>query len=384
MDRENLEKQYELWLIESEKHSNLPEPLLKMKDTCNSDFSSLEKMMDEIRRNTVRKRYGKIFSSSPASPLVSVIMPTYNRKDFIAKSVQSVLNQTFKDFSILVINDGGNDEVEDILRNLQDERIEYLKIPHKGLSGALNTGLWASGSKYISYLDDDDFYYPEHLESLVNFLEKENMYVAYGDTYCVRQEKRDGTYVTLSKEVYSRDVVPSMFLVRNPVLAPLAIMHRRDCLKVTGYFNEKLPVVMDWELWAHMAQKFKFSHVKQITGEYRVRTDKTNISSNRLKMKIYSDMVRKYLMDKYILNKLEDFMQEGDYTEAAELLRIYLGEYPFSVKIHFIQGLCHFRAGNFYSALKSCNRGINYFMQPFLDEINYLGEEIFSYFRRAT
>ncbi len=383
MDRQTLEKQYELWLTESEKTFNLPEPFLKF-DRGNSEISSVEKMIDEIRRDTVRKRYGKILSSRPSMPVVSVIMPTYNRKDFISESVQSVLNQTFKDFSILVINDGGNVDLEDILRTFQDERIEYFKIPHKGLSGALNTGLWASGSKYISYLDDDDFYYPDHLETLVTFLEKEKLEVAYSDTYCVRQEKRDGVYVTTSKEIYSRDVVPSMFLVRNHILAPLALMHRRDCLKATGYFNEKLPVVMDWELWAHMAQKFKFCHVKHITGEYRVRTDKTNISSNRLKMKVYSDMVRKYLMDKYILNKLDDFMKQGNYAETAELLRIYLGEYPYHVKIHFIQAFCHFRIRNFYAAFKSCNRGINYCMQPFLDEINYLGQELFGYFRRRT
>jgi len=383
MDRQTLEKQYELWLIESEKTLNLPEPFLKL-DRGNSEISSLEKMIDDIRRNTVRKRYGKIVSSCQYMPLVSVIMPTYNRKDFIAESVGSVLNQTFRDFSILVINDGGNDDVEDILRNFHDERIEYFKIPHKGLSGALNTGLRASGSKYISYLDDDDFYYPDHLETLVTCLEKENLEVAYSDTYCVRQEKRDGVYVTTSKEIYSRDVVPSMFLVRNHILAPLALMHRRDCLKITGYFNEKLPVVMDWELWAHMAQNFKFTHVKHITGEYRVRTDKTNMSSGRLKMKIYSDMVRKYLMDKYILNKLDDFMKSGHYAETAELLRVYLGEYPYHVKIHFIQALCHFRTGNFYSAFKSCNRGVNYFIQPFLDEINYSGQELLGYFRRRT
>jgi glycosyltransferase involved in cell wall biosynthesis len=369
MDRENLEKEYELWLLESEKTPNLHDPVFTGEKKIT--LSSEEQLIDHARRTAVRRRYEKkLYPHINPIPLVSIIMPTYKRSDFITESIKSVLSQTFKDFTLIVINDGGSDEIEDILRNFQDNRIEYLKIPHKGLSGALNTGLMFSESKYISYLDDDDIYYSDHLETLVTFLEEENRSVAYSDCYCARQEKIDNKYITLSKDViYSRDFDPWQILVRN-YIPVLSIMHRRDCIFSTGYFNEKLPLVMDWELWAHMAQKFEFYHIKKITGEYRVRNDKTNMSSDRLRMKVYYELVRKYLMDKYILQNLKNFIHKGDYERTAELLRIYLGEYPSSVKLHFLQGFCHFKAGNLYYALKSCNRGINYFIQPFLDEIN--------------
>jgi len=376
MNKEILEHEYELWLEEAEKTSgrNLLDPFLKFRDRedVNEDFA------DECRRNVIRRRYKKELHSSYSedNPIVSVIIPTYRRNEFIRESVGSVLQQTFKNFTLMVINDGGSDELEDILRTFKDNRIEYFKVPHRGLSRALNIGLWASGSKYISYLDDDDIYYPEHLESLVTLLEEKNLEVAYSDTYCVRQEKRDDQYITLEKELYSKDFDPPMMLVRNCILAPLAIMHRRDCLKSVGYFNEKLPVVMDWDLWAHMAQKFKFNHVKKPTGEYRVRTDGTNISSNRMKMKVYSDTLRLYLMNKYLIQKLPDLMSQGDSGYAADLLKVYLGEYPCSVYYHFLQGICYIKSRRFYYGLKAFNRGFNYFMQPFWDDINYMGEVI--------
>ena len=104
---------------------------------------------------------------------VSVIMPTYNRVMEIKESIQSVLDQSFEDFELVIINDGGTDAVKEVVDSFGSEKIKYYKLKqNKGLAGALNEGILRAEGKYIAYLDDDDVYYPNHLSTLVGCYRK--------------------------------------------------------------------------------------------------------------------------------------------------------------------------------------------------------------------
>jgi glycosyltransferase involved in cell wall biosynthesis len=128
---------------------------------------------------------------------VSVIMPTYNRTSEIRESILSVLNQTFKDLELIVVNDGGTDEVGNIINNFNSSSIKYYKIRmNKGLSGALNEGLIRANGRYIAYLDDDDIYHPNHIEKLVDFIEKNPEFdCIYSHAWWCYGESVDGTFV---------------------------------------------------------------------------------------------------------------------------------------------------------------------------------------------
>ena len=168
---------------------------------------------------------------SAITPLVSVIIPTFNRPDMLKEAVKSVLEQTEQNFEVIVVNDGSV-AVAPLLAGLDPKnRIRCIDNKgHKGRSYTRNAGIRAAQGKYIAYLDDDDRYYPDHLKVLVDFLESGNRAIAYTDAQCAVQEKKaQGEYVVVKKEVrYSNDFCPRTILWRN-LLPVLCLAHAKVC-----------------------------------------------------------------------------------------------------------------------------------------------------------
>ncbi|MCC3437710.1 glycosyltransferase [Microcoleus sp. PH2017_05_CCC_O_A] len=217
-------------------------------------------------------------------PLVSVIIPTKDRPEMLAQAVQSVLNQTFPDIEIIVINDGGID-VQNVLDALNLKRnIIYLKHDQNlDRSAARNTGIHVASGKYIAYLDDDDTYHPSHVETLVNFLENSEHKVAYTDAVMAEQRKQDGKYVTTNRTVpYSLDFDNEKILVNN-FIPILCLIHEKSCLDETGAFDVNLGTHEDWDLLIRLSRKFKIAHIKETTCEFVWRNDgSTTTSKNRV------------------------------------------------------------------------------------------------------
>lgn len=213
-------------------------------------------------------------------PQVSVIIPTYNRPEFLSKALESVFSQTYKDIEVIVVNDGGTD-VESVTSSLHKKgKIIYIKCDeHRGPSAARNTGIKAARGNYIAYLDDDDIYYPDHLATLVSFLEKSEYRVAYTDAFRVHMEKDGDRYGARKKDIpYSYDFDPDLILVQN-LFPTLTVMHEKSCLDEIGFFDESLDTHEDWDLWIRMSRKFPFAHLKKVTCEFTIRRDGTSTTS---------------------------------------------------------------------------------------------------------
>lgn len=101
-------------------------------------------------------------------PLVSIVIPFYNFKDWLIEAVQSVLNQTYTNYEIIIVNDGSNIEIEDI--KLLSDKIEIINQNNKGAAGARNTGMKCSRGQYIAFLDSDDFWHPEKIDRQLKFM----------------------------------------------------------------------------------------------------------------------------------------------------------------------------------------------------------------------
>ncbi len=107
------------------------------------------------------------------NPTVSVIIPTYNRANLVSRAIKSVLNQTYQDFEIIVVDDCSEDNTEEIVKSFNDSRIRYIKHKkNKGGSAARNTGIKRARGKYIAFLDDDDEWLPSKLEKQIMLFEK--------------------------------------------------------------------------------------------------------------------------------------------------------------------------------------------------------------------
>ncbi len=214
---------------------------------------------------------------------VSVIMPTYNRPDMLVTAVRSVLAQTFRSFEIIVVNDCGMD-VGGILMGLDTEnRITYVRHgKNRGLGAARNTGIRLARGKYIAYLDDDDVFYPNHLETLVSYLKVTGGDVAYSDAHQAHQVMEHQAYVTKSRRVlYSFDFDYDRILYEN-FIPVLCIVHKKECIDKVGFFDETLHTHEDWELWIRMSRRYRFEHVKMVTSEFTTRGDGSQMTSSRI------------------------------------------------------------------------------------------------------
>ncbi|MFQ6034916.1 MAG: glycosyltransferase [Sedimentisphaerales bacterium] len=202
--------------------------------------------------------------------MVSILIPTFNRPRYLSGALASALRQSYRRVQVIVVADGGQD-VSDIINSFNDPRLIFIsRKENRGKAFSLNQALTRAEGKYVAYLDDDDIYYPHHIETLVDALEGQtDCQVAYSDlykTYC--KPAPDGSRQVLSKVVeISRDFDRFLMLYFNHVLH-VCLMHRRDLIEKTGPYNEQLNVLIDWDMTRRLAFFSDFYHVHEITGEF--------------------------------------------------------------------------------------------------------------------
>ena len=207
---------------------------------------------------------------SALGPLVSVLIPTFNRKRFLPAALAGALHQSYRNIEVIVVRDGG-EKVRDVIDFFNDPRIMFIdRQQNRGKAFSLNEGLVRSRGAYVAYLDDDDVYYPNHISTLVDTLEnKTDCDLAYTDlyrTYC--RLEPDGTRVVLSKVLeVSRDFDRFLMLYFSHVLH-VSLMHRRHLLDKTGPYNEDLQVLIDWDFTRKACFFTGFHHIPTVTGEY--------------------------------------------------------------------------------------------------------------------
>jgi glycosyltransferase involved in cell wall biosynthesis len=218
----------------------------------------------------------------PGAPKVSVIVPTFNRPERLEETLRSIVGQTLQDLEIIVVNDNGLDVAPVVARCEAKGEIVYLRhTANQGLAAARNTGLRHARGRYIAYLDDDDIFLPDHLQTLAGFLESSGNKAAYTDAWCAEEELAEGHYKVFRREVrYSADWDNDGILVQN--LAPvLCFMHERSIGIAAGEFDEQLTTHEDWDYWIRLSRLCTPVHIKKVTCEFRLRKDGSSMTSGR-------------------------------------------------------------------------------------------------------
>jgi len=204
------------------------------------------------------------------TPRVTVLTPTYNRPDCLAQAVRSVVAQQYGDWEMLVINDGGQD-VGDVVEAAADPRVSYLGLPeNRGKAACLNLALRRARGEYVAYLDDDDLWYPDHLGTLVQALDDNPAAgAAYSDLYAVAFVRaEDGRRIPLEKRIWvCRDYNRLLMFHFNHVLH-VSLMHRKELVLRAGGYDERVRVMIDWDLTRKLSFYADFVHVQKTTGEY--------------------------------------------------------------------------------------------------------------------
>lgn len=186
---------------------------------------------------------------------ISVIIPTYNRAQKLVRAISSVLFQTFTGYEIIVVDDGSNDNTLDCLEPMQ-RYIKYLPHPKNlGVSVARNTGIRASMSPLIAFLDSDDYWLPEKLSVQMDF------FMLHPEAVACQTEEiwiRKGIRINPSKKHQkpSGDIFePSLKLC---LVSPSAVILKRSLLDEVGFFDEDLPVCEDYDLWLRISCRYPF------------------------------------------------------------------------------------------------------------------------------
>jgi len=182
--------------------------------------------------------------------LVTVIIPSYNDAHFLGQAVQSVLNQTWTNFEIIVVDDGSQDNTAEIAKSFRDSRIRYVRHEqNKGLSAARNTGLRQARGKYITFLDADDYFLPHKLMAQATFLEK---YPQYGLVGGGSMRVNENGIVVNAGIGRARAVFPQELFVRSRFNAHATLI-RKDWIDRIGYFDEQLRAAEDWDFYCRLA-----------------------------------------------------------------------------------------------------------------------------------
>lgn len=201
------------------------------------------------------------------NPLVTVLLPVYNGETYLHDAVASILNQCFKDFELLIVDDGSTDGSSKIIEGFNDSRIRVLKNAQRlKLSGALNRGIQEGKGKYIARMDADDISLSERLQCQVDFLEK-NFEIGLCGTWV---EKFGQGTSAINKYPSSNDQISAYALFDCPFAHP-TVMFRRDLfLQHELSYDETYYPTEDYELWARAIDYFPVTNLPEVLLRYRV------------------------------------------------------------------------------------------------------------------
>jgi len=227
-------------------------------------------------------------------PLVSVVMSVYNSEKYVSRAIESILNQTFKDFEFIIINDGSQDNTLDILKEYEnkDNRIKIIDQENKGLTKSLNIGIKAAKGKYIARQDDDDVSLSTRFEKQVEYLEKNKEVVLLGtNQYEINGEVETiGTY-------YDNKTINNIVYLYNPI-AHTSAMYRRNVFIEIGLYDESFETSQDFEAWMRLANYRKISMLKDVLVKRYICKD--SISSKKKFVQLYNGYRARM---KYSVNK---------------------------------------------------------------------------------
>lgn len=195
---------------------------------------------------------------------VTVIIPTYNRKDLVLQALSSVYAQTVQVHEIIVVDDGSTDGTQSQLHPHAD-RIRYIRQTHSGEANSRNRGLREATGIHVAFLDSDDLWEPSFLETTVSYLERYPLLALVG-TACMtipERERRPRTQVPSMQG----DLFPCLF--QQNFITASAVTARRSCLQHIGFFDETLDQATDYDFWLRVAHAYPIGFLNQPLCRWR-------------------------------------------------------------------------------------------------------------------
>lgn len=209
---------------------------------------------------------------SNLEPLISIITPAYNAETTIVATIESVLNQTWKNWEMIIIDDGSTDNTHQTAASVHHPGIRLLQEKNKGVAATRNQGMKLAKGEYIAFLDSDDLWEPEKLASQIAFFQQaDSSYGLVHSSYLEFDEQ--GSYapkplqhcknLNISGEVHTD-------LIIHDFIATLTVMIKREVVENIGDFDLNFSGTEDWDLWIRIAEKYKVGYIDRSLARYRL------------------------------------------------------------------------------------------------------------------
>jgi len=223
-------------------------------------------------------------------PKVTVLMPVYNGQRFLTEAIESILNQSFKDYEFLIINDGSKDKSEDIIKRYEqnDPRIRLISRPNKGLVATLNEGLAKAKGEYIARMDCDDISLKSRLKTEVEYLDSNLNVGLVGSNYSIIDE--EGKYL-VNTNVFTHPDDLKLCLVTCNQYGHGSVMIRKSVLKEVGDYDKSVGHLEDYDLWIRISHEAKVANIEQPLYKWRKTPD--SITGANLELQIQQTFARR-------------------------------------------------------------------------------------------
>jgi len=299
-------------------------------------------------------------------PKVSVIIPTYNRAYLIGRAIQSVLNQTYQNFEIIIVDDGSTDDTKEVVKKFQeqDRRIKYVKHEkNKGEAAARNTGIKTARGEFIAFQDSDDEWLPEKLEKQMKIFEgvSSRIGIVYTSMHRIDKEGRKHDFKTptiMPKDglIYKRALD---YQILNIGIGTAAV--RKTCFNTAGMFDERLQYFVDLEFFIRSAKYFYFYHINEpLVNYYEAKGSlgsdpKVLTTARKLILEKYFEDIKKdkKLLSKHYFGIGHNLCLYGNFKEGRKYLIKAVKAYPFNIKYLLVTFLVFFGKGVYNIAIEN-------------------------------
>lgn len=231
---------------------------------------------------------------------VSVIIPAYNYAGYLPEAIESVLNQTFRDFELLVVDDGSTDNTREVMRAfLHDPKARYVYQENQGLAAARNAGIRNTNGEFVAFLDADDVWLEQKLEKQVEIMDsKPEVGLVYTDIYFI-----DGEGKILTDRQWARRRKKTMFedlLFSNVITGSASSsLIRRECLDRVGLFDESFKSLEDLDLWLRIARHYEFERVDERLTKIRHHALNMQVNVDRMAGGWMAYLAKREVPDQY-------------------------------------------------------------------------------------
>ncbi|MCK4395677.1 MAG: glycosyltransferase [Candidatus Marinimicrobia bacterium] len=260
-------------------------------------------------------------------PKISVVMSVYNGEKYLREAIESILNQSFKDFEFVIIDDGSNDSSAEIIKSYNDPRIIIIQQESSGLAKALNNGIKKAKGKYIARMDADDISIPERLEKQLDFLENLRECVAVGSNAKVID--MNGEYLYISSQPSTWKEIKKK-LPSSPFFHSSTMFRKDVAIECGGYYEEIRHHFEDMVLWNKMADRGELWNIEKPLIKYRLvssaitnRSLKTNLIMHNICNNILElGTVRKSdmeILDKITKKKSENWKMSNYFLKIGKV-----------------------------------------------------------------